>query len=282
MVSRVDYLRGIRVVTMALNLPGPVASARLRDLGADVAKVEPPSGDPFEQYCPRWYAALHEGIAMHRIDLKADAGRAALDGLLREADLFVTAQRPSALERLGLAPAALARRFPRLCHVAITGHAPPEQEVAGHDLTYMAVTGLVAPPALPATLFADMAGAERAVTTALALLLQRERRGPASHAEVPLEEAAQVLAQPRREGLTGPGALLGGRLAGYNFYRARDGWLAVAALETHFARALAAALETPELTHDALASAFIRESAAHWEAWARERDLPIVAVRGGP
>src|SRR5258706_1734989 len=153
-----NLLQGLRVVTTALNLPGPAACARLRDLGATVAEIEPPSGDPFEAFCPAWYRRLHEGVEVGRLDLKSDTGRRAMAKLLANADLLVTAQRASALERLGLAPAQLAKDHPRLCHVAITGHAPPDDDLPGHDLTYLAEHGLVAPPAMPATLFADMAG----------------------------------------------------------------------------------------------------------------------------
>ena len=275
----VSLLQGIHVVSTALNLPGPVACARLRDLGASVTKVEPPSGDPFEQYCPAWYRRLHDGVEMHRLDLKDASGRAQLDSLLANADILVTAQRASALARLGLDAATLAARHPLLCHVAITGHPPPHDEVPGHDLTYMAMHGLVQAPAMPPTLFADIAGAERAVTTALAMLLARRRQGHGGSVPAPLEEAAQALAQPLREGLTAPGALLGGGSAGYNLYAARDGWIAVAALEPHFAKRLAASLELDSLEAAALRERFAAQDAAHWESWARSRDLPILAVR---
>ena len=108
-----SLLAGLRVVTTALNLPGPAACARLRDLGATVTKVEPPSGDPMQGFNAGWYAALHESIDVRRIDLKTPEGRAAMDALLLEADILVTAQRPSALARLGLGARALAERFPR-------------------------------------------------------------------------------------------------------------------------------------------------------------------------
>ena len=275
-------LDGLRVVTIALNLPGPAACARLRDLGATVAKVEPPSGDPFQTYCPSWYRRLHDRMQVSRLDLKSGAGRDRLHELLGAADLFVTAQRPSALARLGLDPAALASRHPRLCHVAITGHPAPHEEVPGHDLTYLAVHGLIAPPAMPVTLFADMAGAERAVTTALALVIARNRTGRGMSAQAPLEDAARALSQPLHEGLTSPGALLGGGYAGYNLYGTRDGWIAVAALEPHFAERLTQALGLAELTVEALRTRFATESAAHWQHWASERDLPIVALPNSP
>lgn len=272
-------LRGLRVVSMALNLPGPAACARLRDLGAALAKVEPPGGDPFEHFCPAWYRRLHAGAEVHRTDLKSPEGRATMERLLHGADIFVTAQRPAALARLGLDSASLAARHPRLCHVAITGHAPPDDEVAGHDLTYLAAHGLVAPPSLPPTLFADMAGAERVVSTALALVHARDRDGRGHAIAVPLAEAAAALAQPLDEGLTRPGALLGGGFAGYNLYAARDGWVAVAALEPHFERRLAEAMGLATLTYEALAAKFAQQGAAQWEAWARPLDLPVVAVR---
>ncbi|HSS26752.1 MAG TPA: CoA transferase, partial [Usitatibacter sp.] len=270
-------LHGLRVVTIALNLPGPAACARLRDLGAAVAKIEPPSGDPFEQFCPAWYQRLHEGMEVGRLDLKGDIGRKAMARRLEEADLLVTAQRPAALERLGLSPEALAR-FPKLCHVAITGHAPPDDAIAGHDLTYMAEAGLVAPPALPGTLFADMAGAERAVSTALALLLSRERGGTQRRAVSALADAAHALAGPRREGLTRPGALLGGGFAGYNLYAAKRGWVALAALEPHFAERLRQHFALAKLDAASLAELFAGHDAAYWHEWAREHDMPLAAL----
>jgi crotonobetainyl-CoA:carnitine CoA-transferase CaiB-like acyl-CoA transferase len=272
-------LSGLRIVTMALNLPGPAACARLRDLGATLVKVEPLDGDPFEQFCPSWYRRLHAGMEVHRVDLKSPEGRAAMERFLHAADLFITAQRPAALARLGLDSASLAARHPRLCHAAITGHAPPDDGVAGHDLTYLAAHGLVAPPSLPPTLFADMAGAERVVSTALALVHARDRDGRGHSIAVPLADAAAALAQPLAEGLTRPGGLLGGGFAGYNLYAARDGWIAVAALEPHFERKLAEAMGLAKLTAEGLNERFAKETAAHWEAWARPLDLPIVAVR---
>lgn len=273
-----DLLAGLHVVSTGLNLPGPVACARLRELGASITKVEPPEGDPLERYSPGWYGRLNQGVEVRRLDLKSEADRATMATLLGAADLLVTAQRPSALARLGLDAPALAR-FPRLCHVAIVGHAAPREESPGHDLTYLAEHGLVRPPALPATLFADMAGAERVVSTALALVIARERDGRSHAATSALADAAAFLAQPLAEGLTRGGGLLGGRSPSYNLYAAKDGWIAVAALERHFEQRLARLLGLEALSVAALREHFAREQVAHWEALAREHDLPIVAVR---
>lgn len=276
-----SLLEGLTVVTTALNLPGPAACARLRSLGARVEKVEPPGGDPFEGFRPAWYARLHEGMRVHRFDLKSDAGRATMHALLASADLLVTAQRPSALVRIGLGPEQLARHA-RLCHVAITGHAAPDEEKPGHDLTYCAEAGLLTPPSVPATLHADMAGAERAVSTALALVIARDRGAIAPAAVSALADAALDLARPLAEGLTSPGALLGGGFAGYNLYQASRGWIAVAALEPHFAARLASALGIALLSADVLAARFAERDAHQWESWAKEHDLPISALRTVP
>lgn len=273
-------LRGMRVVTLAVNVPGPVAAARMYDLGAAVTKVEPPSGDPLEAMTAAWYGELARGQEIVRIDLKAPEGRARLEGMLAESDLLLTSSRPAAMERLGLAWGALHARHPRLCQVAITGHPPPREDRAGHDLTYQSALGLVDPPAMPRTLLADLAAAERAVSAALALMLERARDGEGRYAAVSLEEAAEVFAAPLRHGLTRPGGLLGGGEAIYGLYRAREGWVAVAALEPHFRRRLAEGLGLARLDRPALEAALLVRSAEEWEAWATALDLPLAAVRG--
>jgi crotonobetainyl-CoA:carnitine CoA-transferase CaiB-like acyl-CoA transferase len=261
----------MHVVTTALNIPGPVAAARLRELGATVTKVEPPGGDPLAVAAPDWYRELAAGQEVVRLDLK----RQSPDELLRDADLLLTSQRVSALERLGLAWDAVHDRHPQLCQVAIVG----EGERAGHDLTYLAGRGLLEPPRLPRTVMADLMGAERAVSAALALLLARERGAPPSYVEVSLGKAADALAAPLRAGLTAQEGMLGGALPLYGLYEASDGWIALAALEPGFRERLAVGLGVAELTRAALAAAFRTRSAAEWEEWAREHDVPIGALR---
>lgn len=161
-------LEDLRVVSLALNLPGPAAAARLVALGAQVTKVEPPAGDFLAEAAPAYYAELAAGQRVVTIDLKTTAGLAELAGLLDEADLLLTSSRPAALARLGLDWASVHARWPRLCQVAIVGHAGAEADVPGHDLTYQASVGVLLPPVMPTVLVADLAGAERAVADALA------------------------------------------------------------------------------------------------------------------
>jgi alpha-methylacyl-CoA racemase len=274
-----SLLQGIKIVSLALNAPGPVAAARLIRLGAEVTKVEPPSGDATSKVAPKWYESLCHGQTVLRIDLKDPGGRAELDSLLAKADLLLASFRPSALQQLGLDWKSLHARHPRLCFVGIIGYPAPLEERTGHDLTYQSDFGLLRPPEMPPTLFVDLAGAERAVSMALALLNRAARKGEAGHAWVSLYDCARDLAAPLQAGLTVPGGLLGGGYPLYGFYRASDGWIAVAALEQHFAERLLSELGLTKADRSELERIFLQRSAAAWENWAAERDLPIAAVR---
>ena len=272
-------LRGFRVVTTAVNLPGPAAAARLRLLGASVVKVEPPSGDQMLAFSPDWYRELNAGQTILTLDLKKPRDRARFDRLLDRSDLLLTASRPAALLRLGLDWQHLHARFPRLSHAALVGYMAPRQNVPGHDLTYIARAGAVDPPHLPISLWADLACAERLAAEAIALLLGREHSGSGSCREISVEEVASFLAAPVRFGLTTQTGILGGNLPQYSIYRARQGWVAVATLEPHFWETLRKELKLRKGTKRELAAAFRKRSAKEWERWATGLDLPLVAVR---
>src|SRR5438132_12496746 len=94
-VEGVKPLQAIRVLTLAVNLPGPLAVARLQQLGAAVVKIEPPEGDPLAQAAPHWSRTLHEGQEILRLNLKDAEGRGRLEQELGVADLLVTATRPA-------------------------------------------------------------------------------------------------------------------------------------------------------------------------------------------
>ena len=258
---------------MAQNVPGPVAVARLIQRGARAIKIEPPSGDQLAGICRAWYDELHRGVDVERLDLKSPAGKTRLAALLRSCDIFIASQRPSALARLGLDAGTLGRDIPTLRHLNIVGDtADPER--AGHDLTYLAQHGLLR-DTMPLTLIADMVGAERACTAAIELM----HEPPGSSRVVGLADAIHDLAAPLRHGLTAPGGQLGGGNPAYGVYAARDGMIAVAALEPHFRARLYELLALDEGSDPG--KTFKARTAAEWESWALEHDLPIVAVRQG-
>jgi alpha-methylacyl-CoA racemase len=271
-------MAGLRVVSMAVNLPGPLTAARYIDLGASVTKVVPPTGDPLAWVSPAWHEDLQAGQAVITLDLKTEAGRSGLDELLGSADIFLTATRPAGLARLGYAPEDIAARYPRLCHVAIVGYPPPDENRAGHDLTYQASVGLLEPPQFPRIPLADYAGAERAVSATLALLWERERTGQGGCALVSLVEALAPYSHALCYGLLAPGTLLGGASALYHLYQASDGWVALASLEPHFQTKLREGLGVPALTGQALTEAFKTKTASEWDEWAKAHDIPMAGV----
>ena len=127
-------LKRFRIVTLATNVPVPVAAGRLAELGAKVTKIEPPDGDALgTQHCPSWYQEMIRGQKVLRLNLKASKDRKRLDDFLEKSDLLLTSSRPASLERLSLGWKELHRKFPKLSQVALVGHPFPRRGVAGHD-----------------------------------------------------------------------------------------------------------------------------------------------------
>ena len=256
----------VRIVTIAQNAPGPVAVSRLVAGGARAVKIEPPWGDQLAALSPVWYDELHVGVDIERLDLKSTAGQARLGELLGAADVFLASHRPSALQRLGLDAIALHKRFPALRHVNIVGDiANPEEP--GHDLTYLARAGLLGRD-MPLTLFADMAGAERAGAAITEVMHQ-----PGGVRVVGLYDVLRDLAAPLRHGLTLGGGRLGGGNPAYAVYDTKEGTIAVAALEPHFRSALYEGLGLADGAD--LRAVFLDRTAKEWEQWAKERDVPL-------
>ncbi len=298
-------LAGVRILSLALNLPGPAALMRCRAMGAACIKIEPPAGDPMAHYSAQAYEALHQGIEVLQADLKSAEGQAQVQAELARADVLLTSFRPSALAKLGLGWEALQAAHPHLSQVAIVGAAGAAAEIPGHDLTYQAEHGLVTGLNLPATLFADMGGALMASEAVLQAVAARRTLGPdvaiapqtglpASAAsirvgryfEVALADAAAFLALPRHWGLTRPQDTIGGAHAGYQVYACRDGRVAVAALEPHFARRLMEAAGLPPDTDpmsaeakDRLRTFFAAQSRDAIDALAASRDIPMHSLQ---
>jgi len=283
-------LQGTRLLSLALNLPGPAALQRLRAMGARCTQVLPPSGDPMAQYSPQAQQQLCLGIGQTTLDLKTASGQRRLLALLGRADVLLTSFRPAALRRLGLDAESLRARYPALCTVAIVGAPGSRADEAGHDLSYQAQAGLVPGLQMPVSLLADMAGALLASEAVLQVLAQRQHSGSGAHREVALTEAAHWLALPRQWGLTPAGALLGGGHAGYRLYPCLDGRVALAALEPHFAAALAKlvgwnAPPAPDWgsaqAHQAVATFMAQRTRAQLEQLAAAHDLPLHTLPAG-
>jgi len=282
--SALKPLKGLRMLSLALNLPGPAALMRCRLMGARCIKLEPPAGDPMHHYSPSAYAQLHEGVSVIQADLKTEAGQQTLHRQLVKTDVLLTSFRPSAFAKLCLNWKSLHRLCPALSHVAIVGSPGAGAEIPGHDLTYLADHGLVPGLELPATLFADMGGSLMASEAVLQAALRQRIGGKGVYLEVALSDAARYLALPRQWGLTQPEGFVGGAHAGYGVYACRDGRVAVAALEPHFAAALCAAAGVAAsslvslqsaATHAAIARFLKKQTRAQLDALALAQDIPL-------
>ncbi len=292
-VTPLQLLEGIEIVSLALNLPGPAALMRCRELGARCVKLEPPApkdapahatGDPMSQYSAPAYAALQVGITVQVADLKTEVGQRLLHRELAKADVLLTSFRPSALARLGLGWKALRQQYPQLSQVAIVGAPGSLAEVPGHDVTYLAENDLVTGLDLPATLYADMGGSLMVVEAILQTVISKATNGKGVYLEVALSKAASWLGLPRAWGLTKPGGPVGGGHAGYRIYACKDGRVTVAALEPHFAARLCEAAGVMGFTpprmfeqrvHQAIGLFFLSQTRKQLEVVAKTHDIPL-------
>lgn len=295
-------LKGTQILSLALNLPGPAALMRCRQMGATCIKLEPPApkgsppgtpGDPMGLYNKEAYAQLHDGVKVLSADLKTEAGQKALHKELAKANVLLTSFRPSALTKLQLTWKDLHKRYPALSQVAIVGASGARAEEPGHDLTYMADNHLVPGLELPPSLYADMGGSLMASEAVLQAVCLQRAKGKGQFLEVALASAAGYLALPRTWGLTRPpgalgkndvGGAVGGAHAGYRVYPCKDGRVAVAALEPHFAAALCLAagvtggnmftMFDPK-THQAIATFLLTQTREALDRLGADRDIPL-------
>jgi crotonobetainyl-CoA:carnitine CoA-transferase CaiB-like acyl-CoA transferase len=160
-------------------------------------------------------------------------------------------------------------------------------EIPGHDLTYQAEVDLVPGMQLPASLFADMGGAMMASEAVLKATLTQRASGKGCFHEVALSDAAAWLALPRHWGMTLPNGAVGGAHAGYKIYACKNGRVAVAALEPHFAKSLcdAAGIEVKDVqslfaksTHDAVAAFLASKTRHQLDKLATDKDIPMLTL----
>lgn len=190
-------LDGIRVIELAQWVAAPAAAGTLADWGADVIKVEAPTGDPqrsmfaavgIDKQIPNpSFAQDNRGKRSIVLDLRSNEGRAAFEALLGTADVFVTNIRADALERLNLSPADVSERHPRLVVASLTGYGPvgPARDVPGYDIgAFVSRTGLArtnapedAPPVNLKSAIGDHMTGITTVSAIMAGLFQRERTG---------------------------------------------------------------------------------------------------------
>jgi crotonobetainyl-CoA:carnitine CoA-transferase CaiB-like acyl-CoA transferase len=190
-------LQGVKVIEMGVWVAGPAATGLMADWGADVIKVEPPTGDPQRFVFGALGVADQKGVPPFEIDnrgkrsvvldLRNDTDLQKMFALLEEADVFVSNVRPAGLARMGLDPDSLTKRFPRLIYGQLTGYGAtgPDVDKAGYDIgAFWSRSGLahttVAPDELPPAIRSGQGDHTTGLSMAagvLAALFDRERTG---------------------------------------------------------------------------------------------------------
>jgi alpha-methylacyl-CoA racemase len=264
-------LAGVKVLDFSTLLPGPLATLLLAEAGAEVLQIErPPRGDEMRSYTPRLgessanYALLNRGKQSAAADLKDPATRDRLLELAAEADVVVEQFRPGVMDRLGLGYDAVRAVNPAIVYCSISGYGQtgPAAGRAGHDLNYLAESGLLGAvvdergdPHLPPTVVADIAGGTYpAVVNILLALIRRNATGEGCHLDIGMTPNVSTLAYGYLATHAGGGSwpvpgrdLLTGGSPRYFIYRTADGrHVAAAPLEDRFWARFCELIDLPE------------------------------------
>jgi len=249
-------LDGIRVVDLTSYIAGSYAATMLADMGADVLKIESPSGDSFREL-PGFHA-WNRGKRSVCVDLKAPDGVAIVERLARGADVVMENMRPGVAERLGVGEAALRAHNPRLIYCSTTafGSTGPYVDRPGFDPLLQGLAGIMAlqgfggPPQYLRIAVVDYYAAALTAQGVLAALLVRERTGVAQKVETSLFHAVTALQAGNFVDYPGKQSVFRDNPT-YRLYQAQDGeWLFLACGNQSFWVKLCQVLDMAELAHD--------------------------------
>lgn len=302
-------LQGLRVLEIASIGPVPLAGMLLADLGADVVRIDRLEASGLGLAMSPRHDVNARGRRSLALDLKSDAGRAALLRLLPDFDVLVEGFRPGVMEKLGLGPADCQAVHPRLVFGRMTGfgQSGPLAQAAGHDLNYIALTGVLdaigavdGAPVPPLNLVGDYGGGALYLAFGvMAALFERQHSGRGQVVDAAMVDGAASLASiffglkaaGAWDGLRGANLLDGGAPF-YATYETADGrHISLAPLEPKFFAQLVQRLELdsawlgrqydrrrwPEL-REAIAQAVRLRSRDEWCAWLEGSDVCFAPV----
>ena len=309
-------LDGVRVLDLSLFLPGPYLTQMMADHGAEVIKVEPPSGEPVRNVGYRtsdgvavWFRNTHRNKKSVVLNLKDEKDREAFLALADTADVLVEAFRPGVVERLGVGPKEIRSRNPRIVYVSIAafGQTGPEAKRPAHDLAIQALSGTLSlnlgtdgAPANPGMPVADVTGSMVALAGVLMALFRREKTGRGDYLDVSMMDSLMswlpnvtgpVFAEDRPPVVKDERSF--GGYAFFTSYQTKDGkYIALGGVERKFVVNLLTALERPDLIEIAagpngpsqepvkafLRDAFAQKSRAEWEEFIRDLDVCAAPV----
>jgi len=263
-------LDGIRVLDFTHALAGPYCTMLLGDLGADVVKVEPPSGDHSRQWGPpfikgesSYFLSINRNKRSVVLDLKSQAALAVAQDLAAASDVVVENFKPGAMSRLGLDAKKLQAMKPALVYASISGFGQNQPTLAGYDQIAQGTSGMMSvnatpdgPPTKVGVPIGDITAGMFASQAVLAALIERATTGKGRHIDVALNDSLLALFTyqagryfatrevPRQEGNYHP------TIAPYGTFAVSDGFINVAvATDAQYAR-FCEAIRAPELAHD--------------------------------
>lgn len=253
-------LEGIRVLSMAEQLPGPYCSMLLSDLGAEVILVERPGlGDP-ARMIPHFLSVVNRNKKSITVNLKSEKGKDICYKLAEKSDVFLEGFRPGVLKRLNVDYESIKKINPKIVYCSITGYGQtgPYKSLPGHDLSYQAAAGLLSSsinkgdmPEGPGIAVADLSSAMFATIGILSALRARDTQGIGQHVDISMTDG---LVSWMSVGLglyfnTGSSEISIGKEPAYGIFKAKDGkYLTLSiAHEDYFWRNLCLAIGKPDL-----------------------------------
>jgi crotonobetainyl-CoA:carnitine CoA-transferase CaiB-like acyl-CoA transferase len=310
-----EALKGLKVLDLSMNLPGPYMTWLLATLGAEVVKVENPVGGDYARFLGPgsdetnpFFEAVNRNKKSLTLNLKHPEGLRIFFDLLKTYDVLVEGFRPGTMERLGLGYETTSKIQPRLIHVSISGYGQggPYRLRAGHDLNYLSLAGVIhmtgtqeGQPCIPGIQIADLAGGSlMALSGLLAAVVQREHTGKGQYVDVSMFHGSLSLATMIFGGVEAgmeqpvPGSMfLTGRFPCYGLYLTKDGrYMSLGALEFKFWDNFCKALNRPDLVAgqfggpeviEEIRRIFAERTQQDWVAFMKDHDCccePVVAL----
>lgn len=307
-------LHGIRIVEQGTFITGPCTGMMLADLGADVIKIESPSGDPYRSYQGGMYSPHFQAYNRNKrsiaLNLNSSADREIFDSLVREADVYIQNFRPGTAERLGAGAQRLQGLNPRLVYCSISGFGSsgPYVDRPSYDSVAQALSGFLSVvvdtdrPRFLGPALADAITGIYAAYGVLGALLERSQSGRGRVVEVSMLEAMAHFAVEPFAAFFALGQVPRSsdrpRLAQAYILRTADGGLIAIHLSSleKFWQGLVTALDAPELAADerfrtrqgridhyealgaALDALFSKKPTRHWEKRLGEHDVPFAPI----
>ncbi len=245
-------LNGVRVIEMAGIGPAPFCGMLLADMGADVLRIDRPNAADPGVAIPTKLDLLNRNKRSVVIDIKSQRGLTSLRRLLGRADVLIEGFRPGVMEKLGLGPKQCLDANPRLVYGRMTGWGQdgPLSQAAGHDLNYIALSGVLhaigpkgQPPAIPLNVIGDFGGGALYLAMGvLAAVIEARSSGVGQVVDAAMVDGVSSLltmhyAMKQMGAMTNERGtnLLDGGAHFYNVYETKDGrYVSIAAIEGKF------------------------------------------------